>query len=61
MTQERQMTSLEPTLTILRCPIDHGSLLVVPEGLVNTRLQILYPLVEGVPDLRVPATPNREG
>lgn len=38
----------------LRCPVDHGLLIVTPEGLANVRLGITYPVIDGIPDLRTP-------
>jgi uncharacterized protein len=38
-------------LSVVACPVDHGSLVPVPGGLLNPRLHRLYPIVDDVPVL----------
>ncbi|QNP61742.1 Trm112 family protein [Streptomyces genisteinicus] len=43
----------DPLLKILACPLDKGPLTLLPgqDVLLNPRLQLRYPVVDGIPQL----------
>ncbi|MFC5904882.1 Trm112 family protein [Streptomyces zhihengii] len=43
----------DPLLKILACPLDKGPLTLLPDrdALLNPRLQLRYPVVDGIPQL----------
>lgn len=47
------MSSEDPLLTVLACPIDKGPLILLgpEESLYNSRLRRRYPIVNGIPQL----------
>ncbi|WP_418961104.1 Trm112 family protein [Streptomyces tritici] len=47
------MTPDDTLLDILACPLDKGPLTLTPaqEALYNPRLQLRYPIVDGIPQL----------
>ncbi|MCZ7414092.1 MULTISPECIES: Trm112 family protein [unclassified Streptomyces] len=47
------MSPDDPLLTILACPLDKGTLILLEreEALYNPRLRRRYPIVDGVPQL----------
>lgn len=47
---------LNAIVMLVRCPVDHGPLELDERGrfLRNPRLNVTYPVVRGVPDLRLP-------
>ncbi|MEU6058807.1 Trm112 family protein [Streptomyces sp. NPDC047097] len=47
------MSPDDPLLGILVCPLDKGPLTLLPtqDALVNPRLKLRYPIVDGIPQL----------
>ncbi|MEU6485442.1 Trm112 family protein [Streptomyces sp. NPDC046887] len=47
------MSPDDPLLSILVCPLDKGPLTLLPtqDALVNPRLKLRYPIVDGIPQL----------
>ncbi|GGW37318.1 Trm112 family protein [Streptomyces xantholiticus] len=54
------MEADDPLLRILACPLDKGPLTLLPEQniLYNPRLQLSYPIVDGIPQL-LPSSGSR--
>ncbi|WP_349258573.1 Trm112 family protein [Streptomyces sp.] len=54
------MSPDDPLLSILACPLDKGPLTLPPgqEVLYNPRLQLRYPIVDGIPQL-LPSSGSR--
>ncbi|MER6615781.1 Trm112 family protein [Streptomyces xantholiticus] len=54
------MDADDPLLRILACPLDKGPLTLLQEQniLYNPRLQLSYPIVDGIPQL-LPSSGNR--
>ncbi|MEU4031877.1 Trm112 family protein [Streptomyces anulatus] len=52
----------DPLLALLACPLDKGplSLLAEEEALYNPRLQLSYPIVDGIPQL-LPSSGRKVG
>ncbi|PRH78088.1 hypothetical protein C6N75_16805 [Streptomyces solincola] len=47
------MSPDDPLLALLVCPLDKGPLTLLPGGdaLVNPRLRLRYPIIDGIPQL----------
>ncbi|MEU3000105.1 MULTISPECIES: Trm112 family protein [unclassified Streptomyces] len=56
------MRADDPLLTILACPLDKGTLSLLPEedALYNPRLRLSYPIVDGIPQL-LPSSGRKVG